>query len=176
MSVFSEMNGCSKSGIHEHSPNSQIHIHIFHGIAKLSSTDFPDYGEDGFHVMGCVRRYLEVVIPRRFSILLTFLVNWRTGPCARGSLQALWLWATGFPVLVSLCKTRSQLLDCRSLLNLFLLHATGFSTAFQKPAKVCILQSHLRSRRGIERAEISHPAVGFPRIFRHPRTLGFNRT
>ena len=41
--VYSVMNRCSKSGIHEHSPNSQIHVQIFHRIAKLSSTDFPDH-------------------------------------------------------------------------------------------------------------------------------------
>ena len=42
------MNCCLKSGIHEHSPNSQIHIQIFHRIARLSSIDFPDHGDDGF--------------------------------------------------------------------------------------------------------------------------------
>ena len=39
--VFSEMNRCSKSGIHEYSPNSQIHIQIFHGIVWLFSIDLP---------------------------------------------------------------------------------------------------------------------------------------
>ena len=76
--IFSEPNRCSKSGIHEHSPNRQIHVQIFHRIARSSSMDFPDHGEDGFHVR-CARRYLEVVVPCRFCILLTFLVNWRTG-------------------------------------------------------------------------------------------------
>ena len=28
--------------------------------------DFSDRGEDGFHTVRCVRRYLEVVVPRRF--------------------------------------------------------------------------------------------------------------
>ena len=77
--VFSEMNRCSKSGIHEHSPNSQMHIQIFHRIARLCSIDFPDNGEDGFQIVGCVRRYVEVVVPGRFCILLTFLCqlkNW----------------------------------------------------------------------------------------------------
>ena len=60
---------------YSHSPNCQIHIQIFHRIAKLSSADFPDHGEDTFHVMGCVRRSLEIVVPCRFCILLTFLVN-----------------------------------------------------------------------------------------------------
>ena len=59
--VFSEMNCCWKSGIHEHSPNSQIHIPIFHGIAWLFSTDLPGHGEDGFHAVRCVRRYVEEV-------------------------------------------------------------------------------------------------------------------
>ena len=34
------------------------------------------------------------------------------------------------PKLVSLCSTRSQSQDCRSLLNLLLLDATGFPAAF----------------------------------------------
>ena len=50
--VFSQMNRCSKSGIHAHSPDSQIHIQIFHRIARLSSRDFPDHGEDGFQKNG----------------------------------------------------------------------------------------------------------------------------
>ena len=55
--VFAEMNRCPKSGIHEHSANSQIHIQIFHRIAKFSSIDFPDHGEDGLRMMVCVWRY-----------------------------------------------------------------------------------------------------------------------
>ena len=73
--VFSEMNCCSKSGIHEHSPSSQIHIQVFHGIVRLSSIDFLDHGKDGFRFVRCVQRFLEVVVPCRFCILLTFLVN-----------------------------------------------------------------------------------------------------
>ena len=78
------MNRCSKSGIREHSPNSQIHVQIFHRVARLSSIDFPDHGEDGFHKMGCVWRYLEIVFPCRFCIFLTLLINWRTGPVCKG--------------------------------------------------------------------------------------------
>ena len=60
----------------------QFHIQIFHRIAKLSSRDFPDHGGD--HIMGCVRRCLKVVVPCRFRVLLTFLVNWRTGSVCKG--------------------------------------------------------------------------------------------
>ena len=89
VTVASEMNCCSKSGIHEHSSNSQsIHIQIFHRIARLFSTDFPDHGEDSFHFVGCVRRYLEVVVPCRFCTILTFLVNWRTGSVCKGLLPS----------------------------------------------------------------------------------------
>ena len=69
------MNCRSKSGIHERAPNSQIHVQIFHRIARLFSIDFPDHGEDGFHVVRCVWRYVEIVVPCRFRTLLTFLVN-----------------------------------------------------------------------------------------------------
>ena len=66
---------CLKSDIHEHSPNSQIHIQIFRTHRQWFSIDFLDHGEDGFHIVRCVRRYLEVVVPRRFRLLLTFPVN-----------------------------------------------------------------------------------------------------
>ena len=82
--VFSEMNRCSKSGIHEHSPNSQIHIQIFHRIARLSSTDFPDLGEDGFRTNGmCVAIFEDNVT---MSLLYPFWLFFSTeelAPCAR---------------------------------------------------------------------------------------------
>ena len=96
--VFSEMNRCSMSGIHEYSPTSQIHVQIFRRIARLSSIDFPDHGEDGFHKMGCVWRHLEIMFPCRFCILLTFLLNWRTGFVCKGLPRALLFWATGSSV------------------------------------------------------------------------------
>ena len=98
--VFPEKNRCSKSGIHEHSPKSEIHIQIFHWIAKLSSINFPDHGEDGFHMMGCLRRYFKVVVPCRFCILLTFLVNWRTGSVCKGLHPSFIVLGNGFPFVV----------------------------------------------------------------------------
>ena len=116
------MNRCSKSGIHEHSPKSQIHIQIIHRIAKLSSIDFPDHGEDVFQKRRCARRYLEVVVPCRFCILLTCqLKNWLR-------VQGVELKLYWFGQQVLLCSTKSQ--DCRSLPNLLLLDATGFTAAF----------------------------------------------
>ena len=125
MSVPSEMNCCSKSGIHEHSPNSQIHIQIVHRIARLFSIDFPEHGEGGFHFMGCVRRHVEIVVPCRFCIFLTFPVNRRTGSVCKGVEPKL----NYFGQQVLLCSTRSQPQDCRSLLNLLLLSATRFPAA-----------------------------------------------
>ena len=55
--------------------NSQIHIQIFYWIARWFSIDFPDHGEDGFHIVPRARRHAEIVVPCRFRILLTFLVN-----------------------------------------------------------------------------------------------------
>ena len=121
--VFSsEMNCCLKSGIHEHSPNSQIHILI----TWLFSIDFPDHGEDGFHVVRCVRRYLEVVVPCRFRILFDFpgqLKNWL---CVQGGSPKLYCFGQQVP----LCSTRFPPQDCLSLLNILLLPATGLSAAF----------------------------------------------
>ena len=45
-----------------------------------------------------------------------------------------------------------------------------------RPAKVCILQSHLRTRRCVGFWISSHPAFGFPRTYENPPTFGCNRT
>ena len=48
---------------------------------------------------------------------------------------------------------------------------------FHQPAKVSVLQSHLRRRRCVEWAWFNtHPAVGFSRSYRHPRSFRCNRT
>ena len=109
------------------SPNSQIHIQIFHRIDKLFSIAFLtiDHGADGFHIVGCDRRYVEIGVPCRFCILFDFLVNWRTG-----SLQGVVHKLYHFGQQVLLCSTRSLPQDCRSLLNLLLLDATGLSAVF----------------------------------------------
>ena len=79
--------------------------------------------------MGCVRRYLKVVVPCRFCILFDFpcqLKNWLR---VQGVVPKLYCFGQQVP----LCSTRSQPQDCRSLLNLLLLlHATGFSPALKK--------------------------------------------
>ena len=120
------MNRCSKSGIHEHSPKSQIHIQIFQRIVRLSSIEYLDDGDDGFHVMRCGRRYLELVGPCRFCILLTFFVNRRTGSVCKGLPPR-------FTVLgnkIHPYSTKSQPQDCGNLLNLILLDSMGFTASF----------------------------------------------
>ena len=98
----------------------KIHIQIVHRIARLSPIDFPHHGEDGFHTERCARRYVEIVVPCRFCILLTCqLKNWLRVQVVAPKLHC-------FGQQVSLCSTRSQPPDCRSLLNLLLLDATGF--------------------------------------------------
>ena len=105
------MNSCSKSGIHEHSPKSQIHIQIFHETAGWFSIDFPEQGEDGFHDVRCVRWYGEIVVPCRFCILLTCqLKNW-----LRVQGVAPKLYCFGHQSL--LFSTKFQPQDCRSLLD-----------------------------------------------------------
>ena len=95
--VFSsEMNCCLKCGIHEHSPNSQNHIQIFHRIVWLCSVDLPDHREDGFHVVRCVWRYVEIMFPCGFRILLTFLLNWRTGSVCKGLPPSFTVLGNGF--------------------------------------------------------------------------------
>ena len=51
----------------------------------VSYTDLPDHGEDGFHAMRCVRRYVEIVVP--MSLPYSFWLSWSTeelAPCAKG--------------------------------------------------------------------------------------------
>ena len=151
--VFSELNCYSKSGLHKRSPNGQIHIQIFHKIARLFSIDFPDHGEDGFHVVRCVQRYLKVVVPCRFSILLTLHVNWRTDSACKGVAAKLYC----FGQQVLLCCTKSQPPDCQSLLNLLLLLDASFSRTWDVDAasneldSILILLSGLPEAIGINR-------------------------
>ena len=80
--------------------------------------------------------------PCRFCVFGSYL-NWKTGLVQGVAPTTLLFWETS-----SLSNVKSQTQDCRSLLNLFLLNATGLSAAF----------------------------VGFPRSYRHPRTLRCNPT
>ena len=70
-------------------------------------------------MMGCVRRYLEVVVPRRFCIFLTWqLKNWLR---VQGVAPKLYcFWATGSPLQYQV--------PAAGLSN-FLLDATGLSAA-----------------------------------------------
>ena len=117
---------------------------IFHGIAWLFSTDLPDHGEDCFHVVRCVRRYLEVVVPCRFRVLLT----------PPGQLKN-WLRVQGV----------SPKLYCfgqQVLLLQYQVPAAGLSESSEFPSSwcdgsprcssinVCILESHLKRRRCVE--------------------------
>ena len=79
--------------------------------------DLTDHGEDGFHVGRCVRRYVEMVTPRRFRILLPFPVNWRTDSVRKGVSPKLC--DCGQWNLLQRITTQSQ--DCRMLLNFFFL-------------------------------------------------------
>ena len=120
------MDRCSKSGIHEHSPNSQIHIQIFHRITGLFSIDFPDHGDDGSHLMRCVQRYLEVVVSRRFRILLAFLANWRTGFVCKWLLPSFIILGNRFSFAVpSLSRRSILLLDATGLPAVFPLTRQG---------------------------------------------------
>ena len=125
------MNCCSKSGIREHSPNSQIHNQIFHRIASWFDiwSSWP------------WRRWLPCIAmcPAIFggsgpmSLPYSFdfpgrLKNWLR---VQGVAPKLYCFGQRVsPFLVSLCNTRSQPQDCRSLLNLLLLDATGLPAAF----------------------------------------------
>ena len=110
------MNRCSKSGIHEHSQiaqftsnSSMVFFHIFPWPWR---SRLP-------YIMGCLWRYLEIMVPCRICILLSFLINWRTGSVCKGLPPSFTVLGNGF--------LRNY---CRSLLNLLLLDATGFPAAF----------------------------------------------
>ena len=111
--VISEMNCCFESGIHEYSPYGHIHVQILHRIVWWYSVDLPDRVLDGFQTVGCVRRCVEIVVPCRFCILLTFLVNWRTGSVCKVFLPRFIIVGQQIP----LCSTKSQPQDCRSVIT-----------------------------------------------------------
>ena len=167
------MNCCSKSGIHEHSPISQIHVQIFHRIDRWFSIDLLDHEEDVIQKVRCVRRYVEMVVPRRFRILLMFLVNWWTGSVCNGVPPSFAFLGNRFLFVVPGLSLRIV-----GVFWIFFFSMRRVSPLhFHQPAKVCILSSHLRSRRCVEWVWLNtHPAVGFPRSYRHPRTFRCNRT
>ena len=116
------MNRCSKSGIHEHSPNSHKHIQIFRWIVRWFSIDLPDHGEDGFQIVRCAPRYVQSHVASVF-----FWLSWSTeelAPCGQGFSQALLFWATS-----STLWQVFQPQDYLSLLNFLLLDATGLTAA-----------------------------------------------
>ena len=134
---------------------------------------FLDHGEDGFHITRCARRYLEVVVPCRFRILSTFLVNWRTDSVCKGLSHSFTILDNKFPFVVSSLSLRIV-----GVFWIFFFSIRRLSSLlFHRPAKVCILESHLRCRRCVEWAWFNtHPAVGFLRSYRHPWTFRCNRT
>ena len=85
------------SGIHEHSPNSQEFISkSFIKTPRCLPQISSDHGEDGFHVLECVWRHLEMMFQYRFFVLLTFLLDWRTGSVCKGSLPIFTVLGKGF--------------------------------------------------------------------------------
>ena len=103
------------------------------------------------------------------------LENWLR---VQGVAPKLWLfWATGSPVncfplqfQISASKSTESFKSSSSWCD-------GSLHLFHQTAKICIHQSQLRSRRCVEWVLInSHPAIGFPRNYRHPWTFRCNRT
>ena len=137
---------CLKSGIHEFMNIPQIAKFTFKsstGRAWLFSIDLPDHGKEGFHVMRCVRRCMEMVVPCRFGILLTFLVNWRTGSVCKGVPPSFFVLGNKFSFFVPGSSRRIVW-----VFWIFFFSMRRVSPLlFHQPAKVCILESHLRSRR-----------------------------
>ena len=162
------MNCCSKYGIHEHSPNNQIHIQIIHRIVKLFPIDLPDHGEDGFQKMRCVRWYLEVVVPCCFRILFTLMVIWRTSCVCKELHPNFIVLTTGSP-LFYLVSTAGLSETSES----FFLMRRVSPLLFHQPAKVCILQSHLRNKSTLLRMCLIYHS-SYCRVLRnnrHPQTL-----
>ena len=56
---------------------------------------------NGSHVVRCFRRYVEIVVPCRFCILLTFLVNWRTGSLCKELLRSFTVLGNRFSFVVA---------------------------------------------------------------------------
>ena len=111
--------------------------------------------------------------PTSLPYFLIFLVNWRTGSVCKGVPQSFAFLGNRFLFVVpglSLRIVGVFWIFFFSMRRVWPLH-------FHQPAKVCILSSHLRSRRCVEWVWLNtHPAVGFHRSYRHPRTYDCNRT
>ena len=154
-------------------PSSQIHIQIFHRTAWLFYIDLPNHGEDGFHAVRCVRRHVEIVVPHRFRILLTFLVNWRTCSVCQVFLPSFIVLGNRFSFVV---PGSSRRIVWVFWISFFLMRRVS-PLLFHQPAKVCILESHLRRGRCVDWVWFNtHPAIGFFRSCRHPMTFRCKRT
>ena len=112
---------------------------------------------------------MEKVVPCRFRVLLTFLVNWRTGSVCKRVLPSFIVLGNRFFFAVPGSSLRIV-----GVFWIFFFSMRRVSPLlFHHPTKVCILESHLRRRRCVEWAWFkTHLAVGFPRSYRHPQTLG----
>ena len=74
---------------------------------------------------------------------------------------------------VPLCSSRSQPLDCRSLLNLLLLLLLLDATGFR--ASLPLTRKNMNPFVALEKSTLRRD-VGFPGSYRHPRTFRCNRT
>ena len=154
--VISEMNCCFESSIHEYSPHGHIHVQILHRIAWWSSSNLPDHLVDGLRIWVCLWRYGKEVFQCRFFVALTFRKRLRDGFYC---FSCKW-----FPT--SFVSLRNRLVTPRlrfRFISFFFLMRQVSLLLFLQPAKLCILQSHLRRWSCVEWTCFKiHPATRFP--------------
>ena len=112
------------------------------------------------------------------SLPYSFWLSWSTeelAPCARGGspkLQSV-LWAVGSPLQYQV--PAAGLLETSESSSSSWCDGSPRCPSIDPPR--CILDSHLRRRRCVEWAWFNtHPAIGFPRSYPHPRTFRCDRT
>ena len=137
------MKCCSKSGILKYAPNSHIHVQIIHRVVMFSSVDFPDDREDCFRMVNCDWRHVLMVWPYFSFSFWTSLAVWFTG-CI-GLLRSCFM--CNGPLRHCLFLAPGSVFGKVHIPWLLFCCDRFPSCCVHQPAKVCILQSHLRTRR-----------------------------
>ena len=148
------MNCCLKKGFLKYVPNSRV----------------PDDREDCFHGRHGIWRNVQMVWPF-FSLSFwdfpSFLIYWMH----RGSPRLF----DKQPVSLShLLHSQFQIRKDPHRLTPLLWRQVS-PVPVHQPAKVCILQIHLKTRRYVGFRISSHPAFKFPFSYEYPRAFGYSR-
>ena len=147
------------SGIHEHSPNSRVHIEVLHFIRGFSIVSL-SHNRIGFvHARHDFRGYVEIMWPFPTFSFRTPWIFWNTGSCR--FLRAVFVCnrLTWYFIFVNRPGIRFREFPY----YLIFLCCDRFPRAvIHQPAKVYIFQLHLRTRCFVRLRSSSRFACRFP--------------